>query len=226
MKAYLSLLKHTPFFMAMSDEEILSILQCMSAVVTPYPKGSYILRAGNSTEVMGIVLSGSAVIVQEDVWGHRNILDILSPGDSCGEVFAASMGSVLNVSVVAEADCQVLLLNINRILSACSNTCSHHAQLIRNLVNVIAGKSLRMHDKINHISKRSTKEKLLSYLSSEADRCGSLSFTIPYNRPAAGGLPLRRTGRHVGGAFSDAKGWDTSVQQKQIHVVHIFIGLI
>ena len=48
MKAYLSLLKHTPFFMAMSDEEILSILQCMSAVVTPYPKGSYILRAGNS----------------------------------------------------------------------------------------------------------------------------------------------------------------------------------
>jgi len=182
MKAYLSLLKHTPFFMAMSDEEILSILQCMSAVVTPYPKGSYILRAGNSTEVMGIVLSGSAVIVQEDVWGHRNILDILSPGDSCGEVFAASMGSVLNVSVVAEADCQVLLLNINRILSACSNTCSHHAQLIRNLVNVIAGKSLRMHDKINHISKRSTKEKLLSYLSSEADRCGSLSFTIPYNR--------------------------------------------
>lgn len=170
MKAYLSLLKHTPFFMAMSDEEILSILQCMSAVVTPYPKGSYILRAGNSTEVMGIVLSGSAVIVQEDVWGHRNILDILSPGDSCGEVFAASMGSVLNVSVVAEADCQVLLLNINRILSACSNTCSHHAQLIRNLVNVIAGKSLRMHDKINHISKRSTKEKLLSYLSSEADR--------------------------------------------------------
>ena len=75
MKAYLSLLKHTPFFMAMSDEEILSILQCMSAVVTPYPKGSYILRAGNSTEVMGIVLSGSAVIVQEDVWGHRNILD-------------------------------------------------------------------------------------------------------------------------------------------------------
>ncbi len=85
-------------------------------------------------------------------------------------------------SVVAEADCQVLLLNINRILSACSNTCSHHAQLIRNLVNVIAGKSLRMHDKINHISKRSTKEKLLSYLSSEADRCGSLSFTIPYNR--------------------------------------------
>ena len=182
MKAYLSLLKHTPFFMAMSDEEILSILQCMSAVVTPYPKGSYILRAGNSTEVMGIVLSGSAVIVQEDVWGHRNILDILSPGDSCGEVFAASMGSVLNVSVVAEADCQVLLLNINRILSACSNTCSHHAQLIRNLVNVIAGKSRRMHDKINHISKRSTKEKLLSYLSSEADRCGSLSFTIPYNR--------------------------------------------
>lgn len=182
MKAYLSLLKHTPFFMAMSDEEILSILQCMSAVVTPYPKGSYILRAGNSTEVMGIVLSGSAIIIQEDVWGHRNILDMLAPGDSFGEVFAASMGSVLNVSVVAEADCQVLMLNINRILSACPNTCAHHTQLIRNLVNVISHKCLRIHNKVNHISRRSTKDKLLSYLSSEAERSGSLTFTIPYNR--------------------------------------------
>lgn len=182
MKEYLSLLKHTPFFLAMSDEEILSILQCMKAAVTPYPKGSYIMRAGNSTEVMGIVLSGSAIIIQEDVWGHRNILDMLAPGDSFGEVFAASMGSVLNVSVVAEADCQVLMLNINRILSACPNTCAHHTQLIRNLVNVISHKCLRIHNKVNHISRCSTKDKLLSYLSSEAERSGSLTFTIPYNR--------------------------------------------
>ena len=182
MKEYLSLLKHTPFFTAMSDEEILSILQCMHAAVQPQPKGSYILRAGNSTESMGLVLSGSALIIQEDIWGHRNILDILSTGDSFGEAFAASMGSLLNVSVVAETDCKIMMLNINRILSTCPNTCTHHTQLIRNLVSVIAGKSLRMHNKVNHISKRSTKEKLMSYLSAEAERNGSLTFTIPYNR--------------------------------------------
>lgn len=145
-------------------------------------QGDYILRAGKSTEVMGIVISGSAFIIQEDVWGHRNILDALSPEDSFGEVFAASAGSIVSVSVVAESACLILMLNMNRMLSTCSNTCMHHARLIQNLVHVIAGKSLRMHEKVNHISKRSTKEKLMSYLSAEAERRGSLTFKIPYNR--------------------------------------------
>ena len=171
-----------PMFEGISPDNCATMTNCLGCIKKTYAKDQIIPAKEVFPRQIGIVISGCVYTVQEDVWGHRNILDILSPGDSCGEVFAASMGSVLNVSVVAEADCQVLLLNINRILSACSNTCSHHAQLIRNLVNVIAGKSLRMHDKINHISKRSTKEKLLSYLSSEADRCGSLSFTIPYNR--------------------------------------------
>lgn len=131
---------------------------------------------------MGIVLSGSVLIIQEDIWGYRNILDILSPGDSFGEVFAASIGNVLNVSVVAESECVVLMLDINRLLCVCPNTCAHHSQLIRNLLHVIANKSLRIHDKINHISKRSTREKLMSYLSAEAERQGSLTFVIPYNR--------------------------------------------
>lgn len=182
MKKYLPILKHTPFFTAMSDEEILSILKCMSAEVKHYPKGSYLLRAGNSTETMGILLEGSALIIQEDIWGHRNIIDFLTPGDSFGEVFAASIGSVMNVSVVTEADSELMILNINRILAACPNTCAHHTQMIRNLMSVIANKCLRMHNKVNHISKRSTKEKLMSYLSAEAGRSGSLTFTIPFNR--------------------------------------------
>ena len=182
MKEYLSLFKRTPFFTAMSDEEILSILQCMQAAVRPCPKGSYLLRAGNTTDSMGILLSGSALILQEDVWGHRHIMDLLSPGDSFGEVFAASRGSLLNVSVVAKTECRILLLQIDRILSACPNTCAHHTRLIRNLVQVIAAKALRMQNKVNHISKRSTREKLMSYLSAEAEQNGSLTFTIPYNR--------------------------------------------
>ncbi|MDO5400951.1 MAG: Crp/Fnr family transcriptional regulator [Eubacteriales bacterium] len=182
MEAYLGILKTTPFFRAMSDGEVLSVLGCMGASAVFRPKGSFILRAGSSTEAMGILLTGRALILQEDVWGRRSILDNLTPGDSFGEVFAASMGSCLSVSVVAEADCQVLLLNVGRLLSTCPNTCAHHAQLIRNLVHVIASKTLRIQEKLNHMSRRTTREKLLSYLSAQAERSGSLTFTIPYNR--------------------------------------------
>ncbi len=131
---------------------------------------------------MGLVLSGSTLVIQEDLWGHRNIMSRCAVGDFFGEPYAATPESVLNISVVADEDCQILLLNISRLLTTCATACDHHNRLIRNLVSVLARKILIFNDKITHMSKRSTREKLLSYLSSESIRHGSLSFDIPYNR--------------------------------------------
>lgn len=182
MEKYLSVFRTSPFFAAMTDEEIIAILGCLKAGVLTYKRGDYILRAGTSTPWMGMVLDGTALIVEEDVWGHRHLIDKLESGHYFGEVFAATPGSVLTVSVVAESDCSILSMDISRMLLTCPTTCSHHAQLIRNFVSVLAQKSLRQHDKASHLSKRTTREKLLSYLSAEAERQGSLHFTLPYNR--------------------------------------------
>ena len=166
----------------MTEQEILSILHCMDARVVNMPRNGYIFRSGESTETMGLVLKGSVLVIQEDVWGHRNILDKVLPGDFFGESYAATPGSVLNISVVANEDSEILLLNVNHLLTTCRNTCTHHTRLIRNLVSVLAGKVLLWDSKITHISKRTTREKLLSYLSSESIRQGKLSFDIPYDR--------------------------------------------
>lgn len=74
------------------------------------------------------------------------------------------------------------LLNITRVLTVCPTVCEHHNRLIRNLISVLAKKVLLFNDKITHMSKRTTREKLLSYLSSESVRQGKLSFSIPYDR--------------------------------------------
>lgn len=182
MEKYLFILKSCPFFSGMTDEEILAILHCMDARVKKTDRNRYIFRAGESTEKMGLVLSGSVLVIQEDLWGHRNILAKILPGDFFGESYAATPGSVLNISVVAQEDVEILLLNINRLMTVCHNTCTHHNRLIRNLVSVLAGKVLQRDSKITHISKRSTREKLLSYLSSESIRQGKLAFDIPYDR--------------------------------------------
>lgn len=71
-------------------------------------KGERHSPAGSSTESMGLLLSGKVLVIQEDIWGHRSIMDLISPGDFFGESFAASPGSILNVSVVADSDCQIL----------------------------------------------------------------------------------------------------------------------
>ena len=171
MKKYLPILKNSPFFTGLTDNEILSILHCVKATTVSKKRDSYIFRAGDSTEVMGLVVSGCVLVIQEDLWGHRNILSKCHAGDFFGEPYAASPGAVLNVSVVADTDCEIILLNVQRLLISCPTACEHHQKLIRNL-----------NDKITHVGKRTTRDKLLSYLSAESIRHSSLSFDIHFDR--------------------------------------------
>ena len=176
MEKYLPILKNSSFFKGLTDDEILSILHCVEATAVSKERGSYIFRAADSTEVMGLVVSGCVLVIQEDLWGHRNILSKCHAGDFFGEPYAASPGAVLNISVVADEDCEIIFLNIQRLLVTC------HQKLIRNLVSVLANKILILNDKITHVGKRTTRDKLLSYLSAESIRHSSLSFDIPFDR--------------------------------------------
>ena len=73
--------KKQSIFKGLTDNEILSILHCVSATVISKERDSYIFRAGDSTEVMGLVVSGCVLIIKEDIWGHRNILSKCHAGD-------------------------------------------------------------------------------------------------------------------------------------------------
>ena len=117
MKKYLPILKNSPFFKGLTDNEILSILHCVNATTIYRKRGSYIFRAGDSTEVMGLVVSGCVLVMQEDLWGHRNILSKCHAGDFFGEPYAASPGAVLNVSVAADEDCEIIFLNVRQQLA-------------------------------------------------------------------------------------------------------------
>ena len=182
MRKFLPILKKSELFAGMADEEILTALNCINAKSITTFKDEYIMRAGDKTENMGLILSGSALIVQEDLWGHRNIMTIITPGGFFAEPFAILPDAVLNISVVASEDCELLLLNLRKMLTVCPSACQHHNKLIQNLVAVLSGKILLFNDKITHMSKRSTGDKIMSYLSAESVRQSSLEFDIPFNR--------------------------------------------
>ncbi|MBQ3529802.1 MAG: Crp/Fnr family transcriptional regulator [Oscillospiraceae bacterium] len=182
MEKYLFILRNSPFFQGMTEEEILSVLHCVNATVLHRKKDEYILRVGDSTETMGLVLSGSVLCLQEDLWGHRNIIHRIGAGEFFAEAFAATSGSVLDVNIVADEDTEVMLLHTGRLLQTCPHACAHHNRLVRNMVSVMARRVMDLNEKITHMAKRSTREKLLSYLSAESIRQGKLSFTIPYDR--------------------------------------------
>lgn len=182
MKKYLPVLKHCPFFAGMDEGEILSILNCVDAKIRTFDHDEYIFRAGDSTASMGLILSGSVLVIQENLWGAPEYhVQNRSRRLLCGTLrrnarfrFEHQRGN--------RRPSETLMLNINRLLTVCPTACTHHNRLIRNLVSVLAEKVLQFNEKITHMSKRTTREKLLSYLSSESIRQGSLSFDIPYDR--------------------------------------------
>ncbi|MGI6110443.1 MAG: Crp/Fnr family transcriptional regulator [Eubacteriaceae bacterium] len=182
MEKYLTVLRDSAFFQGLTDDEILAVLHCVNAQTFAKTAGEYIFRAGDSTSDMGLILSGSVLIIQEDLWGHRNVMTKSAAGDFFAEPFAAIPDSALNISVIANEDCEIMMLNTSRLLKVCPSACEYHNKIVTNLVTVLANKILLFNDKITHMSKRTTRDKLLSYLSSESIRQDSLSFDIPFDR--------------------------------------------
>ena len=117
MKEFFPVLHTAALFSGISDDELAAMLSCLGARIDTFPKGSRLLRAGEAVEEVGLVLAGSALIVQEDIWGNRNILSKAGPGQTFAEVFACAPGSVLNVSVEAESAVTVMFLRVKRVLT-------------------------------------------------------------------------------------------------------------
>ena len=182
MKEMLSVLRTSGIFSGISAEETEKMLHCLEVRPETFQKDEYILRAGDRVEAFGLVITGKVMIIQEDFWGNRNILAAVGAGHCFAETFACSPGAVLNVSVIAETNVQVLFLNVKRILTTCPSTCSHHSRMIRNLLSELAEKNLRLNEKITHLGQRSRRAKILSYLSAEAQRHGSAEFDIAFSR--------------------------------------------
>lgn len=182
MKNYLNVLKKCPLFADINECDIVKLLDCLNAKEKMFQKDEFIFIAGSTTDYVGIVLSGSVHIIQEDYWGNRTILSSIESGGLFGETFSYANTKALPVSVTAHKDCSILLINCKKLLTTCSSTCAFHASLIKNMMMILAEKNVSLTKKINHITKKTTREKILSYLSECAVNSGNNTFQIPFNR--------------------------------------------
>lgn len=172
----------SPLFKGIAEKELKELLKCLNAKETAYEKNEFIFRAGDKASSIGVIISGGVHVLKEDFWGNRTILAKLEEGDLFGEAFACREEEKLPVSVMAVEKSRILFVDYRRIINNCPNTCVFHASLIENMIRILAGKNVMLTQKMEHLSKRTTREKILSYLSAQAVRCGSNVFTIPFNR--------------------------------------------
>ena len=184
MKNYIPALKKCGLFEEIEEENLTAMLDCLGAKVFSVKKDMTIFQEGTPAKYIGLILSGAVQMVQDDFYGNRSIVTSIGENGLFGESFACAGITSLPVSFIASKDCEIMLIDCKRITYTCCNACSFHKQVIFNLLHLVARKNLDFHQKIEITSKRSTKEKLMTYLLSVAKQTGSSSFTIPYDRQA------------------------------------------
>ncbi len=177
----LTILTECALFHGLREAQIREMLPCLSARQSRFRRGQFLLRAGDRVAFAGILLSGEAEVLQEDFWGNRNLLAAVGPGDLFAEAFACAH-AVSPVSVLCKTDGSVLYLNVRAVFSPCEKACAQHKALSQNLIRVLAEKNMQLNEKAGFLSQRTTREKLLAYLSVQARRAGSASFRIPFDR--------------------------------------------
>lgn len=182
MEEYLEILKSIELFKGITESELQLLLSCFSANLLHFNKNQIVFMSGQNINHFGVVLSGKAQIYQEDIYGNKSILSNIGVGDLFGESFAYSETKIFPVSMMTTTESDLLFIDSNKLASPCTNACSFHSKLIQNMLRIIATKNISLTQKIEFTSKRTTREKLMAYLSSESQKSRSRSFSISFNR--------------------------------------------
>lgn len=182
MKEYIPVLQKTQLFSGISEEDTAVMLECLQAKLRTYKKGEFVVRQGEHISNIMVLAAGKLHIQRDDHWGNRSIISMISAAEMFGEAYAAPDSSPMPNDVLAVEDSAVIFFDVNRIITVCPSACRFHSMVVRNLFFAISEKNRKLVRKLSFMSERTTREKLIAYLSEEAKRQNSSSFSIPFNR--------------------------------------------
>ena len=175
-------IKTSPVFYGMNDEELKGLLECFHARIRRYEKGDMIIRQGDMISNIYLILSGGVNIEKDSYWGRRIIISRLGKNENLALSFVGSKDVEANIDAISVEDTLVLVLSYEKCTSMCQNACTRHKILINNLFRILSKENIELIQKIENVSQKSIRDKLLTYLSNEAQKKHSNSFDIQFNR--------------------------------------------
>lgn len=176
-------------FTGIPPEKLPDTLSCLHARRETYRAGDYVLREGEQTDCVGLVLSGHARSLKLDRQGEPLIVTLLERGSFLGILLAASRERKSPVAVQAQDTLDLLLLPAETLLFPCGNSCGDRALLLRNFLDSVAEQSLTLNDRIGCLLCPTIREKVTAYLSRVSAEKGTPAgeggwFSIPLDRNA------------------------------------------
>lgn len=183
MQQYLSELRQCLLFERIDDEGLIKTLTCLNAQITPCEKGKIILRQGDKPNFFGVVVRGSVQVIASDAFGNHSVLWAVEQGELFGEIYASAGVECNPVSFVAAQDSLVLILEYERVIRGClNNGCLAHSYMVTNLIRSIGRKNLVLTQKLEFVTQRTTRDKLMAYLRAQHKEAKADRFVIPYDR--------------------------------------------
>jgi CRP-like cAMP-binding protein len=182
MRRFIPRLLACSLFDGLKVEEIEKLMACFRARSRKFEKDAYIFMENDETSAMGVVISGAVHVVRDDFWGNRTIIARIAAGDIFAESFACGKIGRLPFSVMAVEKTEALFIHARKINTICAAACPFHTKVLNNMINELAVKNTTLIKKMQYITRRTTREKLISYLSERAREAGRAGFDIPFNR--------------------------------------------
>ena len=183
-KAHVTDISQLPIFDGISPADCTLLFDCLGCRIREYKKDSLIRLEGDLAGNVGSVIEGSVNMYKQDIWGNKTLLSYMQAGDVFGETFSFNEITPEHEGVffVTASPSLILFLPASRILHPCTNSCPFHHQLSKNMFAMISAKNRRLMERIEVSSQGSVREKILAYLSMEAQRQGKASFRLPLRR--------------------------------------------
>ncbi len=175
-------LQKSPLFQDISYDEYIRMLTCFNAVHKSYRPDDLIYDlVGGKNNAVGVIERGDAALIRIDEAGVSTVMEELSTGGVFGQMLAFSGSNEDSLEVVCRTPCDVVFIDYPHILKRCHNACSHHSILVRNMLKLMGDKAQSLSQRVDVLSRRSIREKLLCYFHQLAEKTGEMTFQLPFS---------------------------------------------
>lgn len=179
---YYEELKKTKIFKSATEFECQAMMFCFKTRFKTFNKNQHIVDQGENMDDIVLIVKGGALVQNVDDMGDISILRRLKAGDVYGLESAYAGESVFKDTLIATEKTLVLYMNKHRVINPCENRCRRHDIVSKHLAQIVAESNLELLDKLTHMSKKTIREKLMSYFNSLIKKTGSTYFEIPFNK--------------------------------------------
>ena len=153
---------------------------CDRVKIKKFIKGDTITTYIEKRNQLCIVLSGEVNLIRYDINGNKTIISHFVDNDIFGEIFYTA-NTNNELFALAHKNSEILFFTYDTLLTKCKRNCDFHKTLTSNLSELFLNNIIELNLRIELLTKRSTRSKLLSYFDILSKGSLQKTFNLPFS---------------------------------------------